>query len=103
MGEQTAGIPTSAGTWENLGVLYEARRAALLQPKTLGTSARRITLIATGAVSYVKEPKSGSAGILLTPATPIVFGPGGELKEGESLRSFHVKGGGTLDVTLDYT
>ena len=104
MSETTGNVLTNAGAWEQLYPLIVARRTALNQAPIPFTSCRRIILLASGAVLYCKDPKANPVGVTVsvTPNAPTMFDGGGAKSECESLRSFYVKGGGLLEVTIDY-
>lgn len=103
MSDSTNAVPTNGGAWENLYDLVVARRAAAGQTPLQFPFARRLILLATGVVKYCKDPVGAPVGITVstTATLPTIFESGTRL-DNESLRTYFVTGGGTLQVDQEY-
>jgi hypothetical protein len=103
MSDTTDGIPTNAGAWEYLYDLIVARRAAVGQMPLQFPHARRVIMLAVGVVKLCRDPKDDPLGetVSTTVTAPTIFESGSRLNN-ESLRTFYVRGGGTLQISCEY-
>lgn len=102
MADTTDGIPTNAGAWEYLFDLVAARRIAAGQIPLQHPHARRIKMLATGVVKICKDPIGNPAGETIPTVAPALTYTSGTRLNNESLRTYYVRGGGTLQVEMDY-
>lgn len=100
MAETTDGIPTNAGAWEYLYDLIVARRIVAGQIPLPFPFGRRLKMLATGVVKICKNPIGNPVGETIPTTVPVVFGSGSSLNN-ESLRTYYVRGGGTLQIEID--
>lgn len=104
MADTTKGIVVPAN-WTYLYDLITAQRIANGQPPIQFPFACRITFLAAaaGTVFICRDPTGNPAGqeVSADDINPTVFDAGHPIPS-ESLRTFYVKGGGTLQVDCDY-